>query len=343
MILVTGGTGLVGSHLLSALVKEGKNVRALIRSNSKTDNVKSIFAIHHKNANELFNQIYWKVGDVLDVYSLLDAMKDVTEVYHCAAMVSFNSSLKKEMYNVNVKGTANMVNAALEMNIRKFCHVSSIATLGRAGNLGITDENTSWKNSESTSWYSITKFEAENEVWRGIEEGLNAVIVNPSVIIGKGDWHGGGSSGFFPLVYNGLKFYTEGTNGFVDVRDVANAMRMLVDSDICNERFILSSENLSYKQLFDLIAYNLKCKSPSIHAKRFLCEASWRLEKLRSLLMHREPLITRETMQTSTRMYRYSNEKIKSRLPVEFIPIADSVRDTAQQFLNDFKNTGNRF
>jgi len=337
MILVTGGTGLVGSHLLSALVKQDKSVRALIRGNSKTDNVKSVFACHHKNANELFNQIDWKVGDVLDVYSLLDAMKDITEVYHCAAMVSFNSSFKKEMYNVNVIGTANVVNAALEMNVCKFCHVSSIATLGRAGNSGMTDENTSWKNSESTSWYSITKFEAENEIWRGIEEGLNAVIVNPSVILGKGDWNGGGSSGFFPLVNNGLKFYTEGTNGFVDVRDVVNAMIMLMNSGISNERFIVSSENLSYKQLFELIARNLGCKAPSIHAGRFLCEASWRLEKLRSLLMRNEPLVTRETLQTANRIYNYSNKKLKSQLPIEFIPIADSVRDTAQLFLNDIE------
>ncbi len=334
MILVTGGTGLLGSHLLAELTQRGKRVRALKRKNSNTEIVRKTFSYYSDNAEELYQRIDWVEGDVLDIYSLLEAMKDISDVYHCAAMVSFDPADKEMMFRININGTANVVNACLEMNIRKLCHVSSIASLGRAENKGITDENTPWKNSDKTSVYSISKYAGEKEVWRGIEEGLNAVIVNPSVIVGPGDWSKGPSA-FFPLVKKGLKFYTTGTNGFVDVKDVVKTMLLLQESSISGERFIISSENLTYKQLFEMISESLHCPPPTIHAGKLISEIGWRLEKIRCALLHKKPLITKETSRTANNFYNYSNQKILHFIPFEYSPIIDTIQHTANIYLNE--------
>jgi dihydroflavonol-4-reductase len=179
MILVTGGTGLVGSHLLYDLTRSGKNVRVLKRMNSNVSTVKKVFSYYTPDPELLLNKIEWVDADLLDVYSLIEAMDGVTEVYHCAAMVSFEKKHQAEMMKINVEGTSNMVNAALEKGVKKFCHVSSIASLGRVENGGLTSEETFWKSSPDNSNYSISKYGAEREVWRAAEEGLNVVIVNP--------------------------------------------------------------------------------------------------------------------------------------------------------------------
>ena len=223
MILVTGGTGLLGSHLLLELARSGKNVRALKRKSSNISQVRKVFLYYVQNADELLQNIEWFEGDLLDFGSIEDSLEGVKEIYHAGAVVSFYPSDHKSMLKVNIEGTANLVNLALEKAISKFCYVSSVSTLGRADNLGLTDEETYWKASNKNSQYAISKYGAEREVWRGIEEGLNAVIVNPSVILGPGDWKSG-SPAFFSRIGKGLKFYTSGINGFVDVRDVSKAM-----------------------------------------------------------------------------------------------------------------------
>ena len=335
MILVTGGTGLLGSHLLFELVHSGKKVKALKRKTSDLNNVKKTFSYYSNNAKDLFAYIEWVDGDILDIYSISESLENVSEIYHCAAVVSFNPKDKEEMMRVNVNGTANLVNASLERNIKKICHVSSIAALGRADHSGITDENSLWKNSKSNSCDSISKYAGEKEVWRGIEEGLNAVIVNPSVILGPGDWKKG-SSGFFPLVWNGLKFYTDGVNGYIDVRDVAKAMIKLMESNISSERFILSSENLSYKQLFEMIAESIGCKPPKYHAGYLMGEIAWRFEKIRSFILNNQPLLTKETSRTAHQYYNYSNQKIKQSLDIDFLPVSKSVQEIGNLFLKDY-------
>ena len=226
MILVTGGTGLLGSHLLFQLVKHGKKVRAIKRKGSNTAMVERIFSYYSDDPHGIFSSIEWMDADILDYGAMEDALDGIEEVYHCAAVVSFDSRDHNLMKKVNTGATANLVNLCLHHKVKKFCHVSSIATLGRTDNDGVTDEETYWKTSRKNSFYSVSKYGAEREVWRAMEEGLNAVIVNPSVILGPGFWHG--NSGLFRLVDHGLKYYTEGVNGYVDVRDVANAMILLM-------------------------------------------------------------------------------------------------------------------
>ncbi|CAN5435539.1 NAD-dependent epimerase/dehydratase family protein [soil metagenome] len=334
MILVTGGTGIVGARLLYDLVFKGKKVRALRRAASKDDILDMAFA---ENLS-LKNQIEWIQGSVTDIYDVMEAMKGVDEVYHCAARVSFHSSEQKEIMKVNVEGTANMVNAALEMDVKKFCHVSSIAALGRVEENKMMDENVFWKSSKYNSVYAISKYSSEREVWRAIEEGLKAVIVSPSIIIGPGNWETG-SSAMFKQVWKGMKYYSLGVNGFVDVRDVTASMTGLMAKNIFGERFIVSAENCSYREIFNYIADSFQKPRPTIKVNGTLSELGWRAEAIRSLLMNKQPFITKETARNSQHKWYYSNEKIKKELGIQFIPLSKSIADCAKIFIHNFSST----
>jgi len=337
MILVTGGTGLVGTHLLYDLIRSGKKVRVIKRANSNVSNVKKVFSYYTSDADSLLKNIEWMDADLLDVYSLMEVMEGVEQVYHCAAMVSFERKHLNEMTQINVEGTANMVNAALEKGIKKFCHVSSIASLGRAERGELTSEETFWKSSPENSNYSITKYAAEREVWRASEEGLNVVIVNPSLILGGGNWTQS-SSNMFTKAFNGIKFYSEGTNGFIDVRDVAALMIRLMESDISSQRFLLNAENASFRHYFDLIHDTFEKSRPSIKAGKFLTGLAWRAESLRAMLIGSPPLITRETSVSANRKSSFSNEKILKTFPeYKFISLAQSVKDTCALYVKDLK------
>jgi nucleoside-diphosphate-sugar epimerase len=268
----------------------------------------------------------------------LDALEGVTEVYHSAAMVSFEKKDEQKLLLTNIEGTANLVNACLEKGIRKFCHVSSIATLGRAENGGLTTEETFWKSSPDNSNYAISKYGAEREVWRAIEEGLNAVIVNPSLIIGPGNWQQS-SSNMFTKAYKGIKYYSDGVNGFVDVKDVATLMIRLMNSDYSGERFILNSENMNFRHYFDIMHHEFNRPVSSVKAGTFLSSIAWRAEKIRSAITGKPPLITRETVRSAHRKSLFSNSKIKKTFPdFEFIPVEKSIKDTCALFLKDEKN-----
>jgi len=337
MILVTGGTGLVGTHLLYDLIRSGKKVRVIKRANSNVSNVKKVFSYYTSDADSLLKNIEWMDADLLDVYSLMEVMEGVEQVYHCAAMVSFERKHLNEMTQINVEGTANMVNAALEKGIKKFCHVSSIASLGKAERGELTSEETFWKSSPENSNYSITKYAAEREVWRASEEGLNVVIVNPSLILGGGNWTQS-SSNMFTKAFNGIKFYSEGTNGFIDVRDVAALMIRLMESDISSQRFLLNAENASFRHYFDLIHDTFEKSRPSIKAGKFLTGLAWRAESLRAMLIGSPPLITRETSVSANRKSSFSNEKILKTFPdYKFISLAQSVKDTCALYVKDLK------
>lgn len=336
MILVTGGTGLVGSHLLYDLAKAGKKVRALKRPGSSTANVEETFGYYCNDPQSLLKQIEWVEGDVTDIYSLLDALEGITDVYHCAAMISFHPKDHAAMEKVNIEGTANMVNAALEKNIRKLCHVSSVAAIGRPEHPQVITEKLVWKNSPSNSRYSISKYGAEREVWRGAEEGLNIVIVNPGIIIGPANRETG-SANMFHAAHKGLKFYTEGICGFVDVRDVTKAMVQLMESNIISERFILTSENLNYRHFLGLLHTGLGKPAPSIKAGKLVTGLAWRAEKLRSLFTGSKPLITKETVTAAHEESIFSNEKIKKMLGFDFIPVAHSIKETSQYFIREVR------
>lgn len=330
MILVTGGTGLVGSQLLLDLALKGENIRALRRENSSLAVVKKIFSSY----SILFEKIEWMVGDITDIFSLQEALKGIDEVYHCAAIVSFDPGDTQKMLDININGTANVVNICLENKIRKLCYVSSVAAINRISEEEIINENSHWKISDQNSNYSISKYGAEREVWRGIAEGLNAVIVNPTIILGPGNWQTG-SAAMFNQVWKGLKFYTEGTSGFIDVKDVTRTMIYLMESDVASERFIVNAENLEFRKIFDWIAEGLGKPKPSIFINSFLRGIAWRIERIKKFVYKTTPLITKETALSAGKKITFSNEKIKKIINFEFISIEQSVKNTCKLFLEE--------
>ncbi len=336
MILVTGATGLLGSHLLYDLLIHGEKVRAMKRAGSSTAPVLHTFTYYSKNAQQLFDRIEWVDGDMCDYYSVEDAVRGVDYVYHCAATISFNPKDAHLMLQQNELGCANVVNACLEHKIRKACFVSSVAALGHTGTEEPITENTFWKISDENSSYAISKYASEREVWRGIEEGLNAVIVNPSIIVGPGN-RNSGSSNMFNGAYEGMKFYAHGVTAFVDVRDVAKCMRLLMESESKGERFIVSSENISYKSFFDEMHRAFGKPLPSVFAPIWLSNLVWRFEAFKSAITGSNPLITKDTARSAHQKNYYSNEKIRSYLNVSFIPVLQSVQDSCGLYLRDLE------
>lgn len=336
MVLVTGGTGFLGAHLLYYLVQKGEKVRAMKRENSSFELVHRVFSFYKKNYQKDFSNIEWQEADLLDVFSLDILLDGISEIYHVAAMVSFQPADHELMMKVNVNGTANLVNAALDKKIERFCFVSSIAAIGRADNEKPIDEKSVWKESKRNSKYAISKYLAEKEVWRGFEEGLNGVIVNPSIILGPGE-RNSGIAKLISLILKGMKFYTSGVNGYVDVRDVVEIMIRLLNSPTSAERFVVSSENVNYKDLMHSISHNLKRTPPSIHATPWLASLAWRLSYIQSLITGRKPLITKETSTTAQNIYIYSNKKIVRLFDYKFIPVQESISTACKFFLSEKK------
>jgi dihydroflavonol-4-reductase len=325
MIFVTGGTGLLGTYLLYELVSNGKKVKAMIRPGHDKKDIKTLFNCLDCLPDIIYSQIEWIEGDILDVHSLENAMKGVTQVYHCAAMISFNPGERALMQRNNVEGTANVVNACFNQKVEKLVHVSSISTLGNSVENKPKDEKFSWKTSRKNSGYAVSKYGSEREVWRGIEEGLNAVIVNPSMIMGVGCRQSLMNPIFKAFRYF-MPFYIDGVTGYVDVRDVAKAMVLLMESDISGERFVISSENLTQREVFNLAAEILGKKKPYIHVNRTIIGALFLEEKLRSALTGTAPLFTRENARSAMGKNYYTAEKFIKCFNYEFIPIKESLK-----------------
>lgn len=334
MILVTGGTGLIGSHLLYYLLKEGKEIRAVKRKTSDIGNVERVFGYYTDDPSDLLSRIEWNEADITDQLEINDAIKGMEYVYHLAALVSFSPAERRAILRNNVEGTDNIVNACLEHNIRKLCFVSSVASLGSTQTGENITEEKCWPGPANQSYYSISKYKSEMSVWRGINEGLNAVIVNPSIIIGPGNWHRG-SGKLINQVWKGLKYYAEGITGYVDVRDVIKAMIQLMEGQFTGERFIITSENLSYKEILEMIAGALgkptPTRLPSTNMMRMTCWIDW----LRSMLTGNDRHITTEIINSAKEKKYYSNEKIIAATGMKFIPINDSIRRTVKLFLRD--------
>ena len=342
MIFVTGGTGLVGAHLLFELTSAGIRVKALKRKTSDLHQVLKTFSCYAENPKELFDRIEWVDGDILDYFVLEKILQGVTEIYHCAAIVSFDSKERQKMISNNVEGTANLVNAALENKVKKICHVSSVSALGRLDNQQLITEETNWVPSKKISGYSESKFFSEVEIWRGIEEGLDAVIVNPSIIFGPANWETG-SAKMFKTIWNGMKFYTKGITGFVDVKDVVKAMILLMDKTnfetAKNQRYLLNAENLSYQNVFYQIADALEKPRPKIYASDFMMELGWRVLKLFSLVTRKTPLISSETAASSKAVNNYDGSKIVKQFNFEYLPISSTIQQTAVFLKQDMKNS----
>jgi nucleoside-diphosphate-sugar epimerase len=334
MIFVTGGTGLVGSHILLRLAKEGISFKALKRETSSLQICENVFS--HYAAKDLFAKINWETGDVNDIPSLEKAMEDCIRVLHCAAIVSFHPAEVELMRKVNIEGTANVVNVALSKGIKKLGYVSSIAALGRNSTVGIVNEECYFKATKLDSNYALSKYYAEQEVWRASQEGLDVVIVNPSVILGPGDWNKG-SSQIFQKIHSGLKFYTTGSTGYVDVMDVANSLVDLLLSSVKNERFIVNGANLKYRDCFNRIADGFGKPHATIKVTPFLKEIAWRVEGFRSFITGKKPLLTQETANSAMTNGTYSTAKIKSAIEFQFTDIDSTIKKYCDWFIADLK------
>ncbi len=316
MILVTGATGLVGSHLLVQLLQENEEVKVLFRSEKQIEKTKNVFSFH--NQLELFDKINWIKGDITDIPSLEIAFENITHVYHCAALISFDPNDEEELRKINIEGTANVVNCCIDFGIKKLCHVSSIAALGNPKEHEITiTEETEWNPEELHSDYAISKYGAEMEVFRGHQEGLEVVIVNPGVIFGYG-FHKKGSDVIIQSVRKEMAFYTNGSVGIVFVEDVIKCMMQLMKSNINGERFTLVGENIEVKKLLKFIAKELNLKSPSIKATKLMTAIAWRLDWLTSKIGNRKRKLTRHTAAASHDTSIYDASKIKSYFEFEF-------------------------
>lgn len=322
MILVTGGTGFLGSYIIKLLVEKGYRVRAIRRSSK----------LPTWMDESVFKNVEWVEGDVLDVVALEEAMEGVEAVIHSAAVVSFLKKERKTMYQVNIDGTTNVVNVMLEKNINRLVYISSVAALGRTAGGGHVNEERKWEESKINTHYSITKHKAEMEVWRGISEGLNAVILNPSTILGFGDWTTG-SCAIFKNIQKGISWFTPGINGFVDVEDVAKATMQILESEITEQRFIVNGHTWPFKKLQETIAENLGKKKPTRAANPFLLGIAWRIEKIKSLLTGHKPLLTKESAKVACSQTWFENEKLLNALPgFTYRPLEETIKKACDQY-----------
>jgi dihydroflavonol-4-reductase len=330
MLVVTGANGFLGSYVVSALLQKGYKVKALRRAGADMSEFNDIIFRQLKNTlPALAGNLTWQEADITDVQSLDDAFAGAEYVFHCAAMISFKGDYE-QMLKVNTEGTANVVNACLTAGVKKLVYASSTAALGRTDGNEIITEESQWSDDDNNTEYAKTKHLAELEVWRGIEEGLNAVIVNPGIILGAGNWKKG-SCRLFGNVARGLRFYTEGVNGFVGVTDVAEAMIRLAFSEVEAQRFLLISDNLSYKHLFSMMAAHLGKKAPSIELKpAYIRWLKWPV-RLYGFL-NPQSTITVETLQTSVKQHRYDSSKIRKLIGFEFRPVEEVLKETAAAY-----------
>ncbi|HMU45621.1 MAG TPA: SDR family NAD(P)-dependent oxidoreductase [Chitinophagaceae bacterium] len=321
-MLVTGGTGFLGSYIIKELVEKGYMVKAIRRNNTLPSWIDK----------KVFDKIEWVDGDILDIISLEDAMTGVDAVIHSAAIVSFVKKDRKKMYHTNIEGTANVVNAALEKNIKRLVHISSVAAVGRSATGGHVNEEKKWEDSKINTHYAISKYKAELHVWRGFGEGLDTVILNPSTVLGFGDWDTS-SCAIFKNVFKEFKWYAPGTNGFVDVEDTAKTAVLLMESNIVGERFIANGDTWPFKKIQDTIAENFGKRKPTRQTNAMLLGIAWRVEKIKSLFSGKKPLLTKESARVALSKTYFDNDKILGALPgFSFTPLEKSIQKACEKY-----------
>jgi len=321
-IFVTGASGLLGSFLTARLLASGYQVNVLMRSAASQKRLLNFLESHQ--IHDKIEQLKVVFGDLSDYGQLMELFKEIDLVYHCAAMVSFDEKDERQMFETNVEGTRNVVNACLENKVSYLCHVSSIAAIGKASEGDFCTENDIIADIKSVTMYSKTKFLSELEVWRGIEEGLQGVIVNPSVILGSGNDEAS-SNAIFSMVKKGMKYYTTGVTGYVDVRDVVDIMIQLTERRVHGERYILNADHWSYQELFSTMARNFGVQEPYKELRPKQLRLAYYFDKLLSKLMFRKARLSKSVLKTAFSKEYYSSEKIEKALGYKFIPLAESI------------------
>lgn len=332
MILITGGTGFLGRFIVDECLQNGEQVRILARNPSKVTPRGGVDIVE---------------GDLLDHAQLDQAMQGIDRVIHAAAVVSFWPRRYEEMREVNVKGTELLIDVCLEHNVSKVLHVSSIAALGRTLAGGIITEKAKWSDSKLNTHYGRSKYLAELQIYRGVEEGLKATICNPGLILGAGNTQSGGwtsgSPRLFNTVYKGLRYYNPGATGIVAATDVARGIYALLQSDFeKGERFIMVGENIPYKQIFERIADGLGVKAPRTSPPVWLTKLAARILTWKGNLQNKEPLITPETARISRHQSQYDGSKITQAIGFEYSDMAKVIKETAEQFLKDHASSTKR-
>jgi nucleoside-diphosphate-sugar epimerase len=324
MIGVTGANGLLGSFIVRKLIDAGE---AFVAFKREASNVSLLDDVNDK--------VQWRNLDLMDPISMDDSLQGISAIIHCAALVSFNPSHADKISHVNVQGTAHIVNACLANNIKRLVFVSSVAALGRMKGQTLIDEKNKWVDNSLNTNYALSKYLAELEVFRGQEEGLNTVIVNPSVILAPADWQKS-SAQLFRYVWDERRFYIEGSLNYVDVRDVSSICYSLLKSDIQNQRFIINAGTVSYKEFFTAVASKFGRKAPSIKlSKNFLKIVAY-LEVIRGRITHSEPLITQETARLAGTYFKYENKKIKKLLGFEFTTLDNTLVWCCRYYMQKF-------
>ena len=332
MILVTGSTGLVGAHLLLKLTQEQDKVRATCRANSNLERVRNLFISQHPLGAQLYEKIDWVEADLLNLPQLEEAFVGIKRVYHCAALISFDPRDFRKLKSINVRGTANVVNLCLAFKIEKLCYASSIAVFSHNdGKSPITEEN-EWAGAASV--YGLSKYLAEMEVWRGAQEGVPVVIVNPGVIIGPGFWFQGSGS-LFRAAARAPKYFLPGSTGFITIKDTIEIMTELMDSDIQNERYILVSRNLSFESLMKMLAEGFQLNPPVKKLSNWQLDLLWRLDWLRCNFNGKRRRLSRKQANSFKTPVFYSNTKIKNTLGYEFEDLEQVISQCCQLYKSE--------
>jgi nucleoside-diphosphate-sugar epimerase len=333
MILVTGGTGLVGAHLLLHLVKNNDSVRAIHREGSDLRNVEKVFSYYEENSTGLFQKINWVQADINDIPALEIAFADIEYVYHAAAMISFDPGNFEQLMKINVEGTANIVNLSVVNSIKKLCYVSTIGTIGKSLNSNITDEESEWSD-DHINVYARSKYAAEMEVWRGSQEGLCVVIVNPGMILGPGFWNTG-TGALFKTAHKGYRYYPPGGTGFVSVYDVIRMMTLLMNSTIHNQRFIAVAENLRFQEILSKMCPLLGQSKPSKKLKFWQLEIGRIVDILWNFITGKGRRITRATIYSLKHRDDYSNNKAKEELDFDFEALDPVIIFSCKRFMEE--------
>ena len=333
MILVTGGTGLVGSHLLLHLLQMGHEVRATHRKSSKLIEVRKVFSYYSESSIELFDKIEWVLADINDISALENAFNGIEKVFHAAALISFDPNDFDRLMKINVEGTANIVNLCIAKNVQKLCYVSSIAAIGKSLDKSTITEKNEFSD-QYADVYSRSKYGAELEVWRGSQEGLSVVMVNPGIIIGPGFWNGG-SGTLFTTANKGYTYYPPSGSGFVTVNDVVRLMRVAMNSNIEKERFIAVSENCSYKEILVLFTKNLSVKAPTKELQLWQLRLLRLLDIVWNLISRNGRRITKNGINALKQRNYYENEKARELLDFNFEPIKDTIVFSCRLFMEE--------
>lgn len=333
MVLVTGGTGLVGAHLLLQLLQKGIRVRAIHRKGSKLDRVQNVFRYYAKDAAALFDAIDWVQVDLNDIPKLQPAFQDVDYVYHAAALISFDPRDYKKLLKINAEGTSNIVNLCLSNGIKKLCYVSTIGTIGKSVTSKRATEDNEW-NDQNVNVYALSKYEAEMEVWRGSQEGLSVVMVNPGVILGPGFWDTG-SGALFSTAHKGYSYYPPGGTGFITVHDVVKMMTLLMDSQIENERFIAVAENLSFQEILNRLTGALDKPGPTKKLKYWQLEIGRIGDSIWSALTGNPRRITKNSIHSMKHRDLYENQKAHEILGFEFESLDPTITFSCRRFLEE--------